>query len=355
MGPLLSRSERRRWRKVTVSRLMRLTLIRSYAGPHSTPRSGYTLLELMLVLAVLTVIVSLTWPSLRKPLHRSAVQEAASQLVKDLGQARLAAIESGQSIRFRYEPGGGRYLLDSATAAANDEDAAGGSAGEDEASEFDSDESGGASVGSFVTDNKLSSGSSSGSNGGRQREARPAWILRGELPTEVVFRDPAEVADEELPPGSALGDMLADEASEREEVKPLIEDEREDSDLSVPVYFYSNGRAENAEVVLVGPEEYRIAVRLRGLTGAASLGPLEHPVRDYSDRDRAQQKDANRQDPDRVEPTQESPRNSESKSDSNSDSNRNANSGSSERTRANAPRVERSTPRDPPRVTRERD
>jgi hypothetical protein len=83
--------------------------------------------------------------------------------------------------------------------------------------------------------------------------------------------------------------MLADEASEREEVTTLIEDEDENSDLSVPVYFYANGRAENAEVVLVGPEEYRIAVRLRGLTGAASLGPLEHPVRDYSDRERANQ------------------------------------------------------------------
>jgi prepilin-type N-terminal cleavage/methylation domain-containing protein len=334
---------------------MRLTLARSNTGPHSPHRSGYTLLELMLVLAVLTVIVSLTWPSLRKPLHRSAVQEAASQLVKDLGQARLAAIESGQSIRFRYEPGGGRYLLDSPSGAENDEE----SAGEDDVNGFASDESGGAGSGSFVTDNKLSSGPSSGSSGGRQREARPAWILRGELPTEVVFRDPAEVTDEELPPGSALSDMLADEASEREEVTTLIEDEDENSDLSVPVYFYANGRAENAEVVLVGPEEYRIAVRLRGLTGAASLGPLEHPVRDYSDRERANQEDANRQNSDREEPTQESPRNSDSNSNSNINSNRgsnrNANSGSSERTPASAPRGERSTPRDPPRVTRERD
>ncbi len=334
---------------------MRQTLARSYTGLRRAHRSGYTLLELMLVLAVLTVIVSLTWPSLRKPLHRSAVQEAASQLVKDLGQARLAAIESGQSIRFRYEPGGGRYLLDSASGGDNDEE----SAGEDEANEFDSDESGGASSDSFVTDNKLSAVPSSGSSGGRQREARPAWILRGELPTEVVFRDPAEVADEELPPGSALGDMLADEASEREEVKTLIVDEDEDSDLSVPVYFYANGRAENAEVVLVGPEEYRIAVRLRGLTGAASLGPLEHPVRDYSDRERANQEDANRQDPDREEPIQESPRNSDSNRNSNRgsnrSSNRSANNGSSERTSASSPRAERSTPQDPPRVTRERD
>jgi hypothetical protein len=234
----------------------------------------------MLVLAVLTVIVAMAWPSLRKPLHRSAVQQAAGQLVKDLGQARLAAIEFGQVIRFRYEPGGARYVLDAASAAGNEGD-------------FDrdrspgggfSDETAGDGEPSISTDNELSANEYRVGGGG-QRDERPIWSLRGELPDEVVFRDPAEVSDEEVPPGSALGDMLSDEAAEREEVKPLIARKNEDSDLSVPVFFYPNGRAENAELVLVGPAMYRMTVRVRGLTGAASLGPLEHPVREVSERE----------------------------------------------------------------------
>lgn len=323
---------------------MNTTLARTLASLRTSRRSGYTLLELMLVLAVLTVIVAMAWPSLSKPLHRSAVEQAAGQLVKDLGQARLAAIEYGQIIRFRYEPGGGRYVLDMASASANERD----SSGEQAVDAFESDESDGTRSDSILTDNELSSSelSSAGtarSNNDRQRNVQPAWSLNGELPTDVQFRDPAEISDEQLPPGSTMSNMLADEASEREEVKPLIDRGGEDSDLSAPIFIYPNGRAENAEMVLVGPEEYRIVVRLRGLTGAASLGPLEHPVRDYSERERAGRDDANRLDQDRKESNQESPWSGD------------LNRESAERKPPSAPRAERSTPEDPPRVTRERD
>ena len=77
--------------------------------------------------------------------------------------------------------------------------------------------------------------------------------------------------------------MLQDEREETEEVKPLIDREEPDKALSTPVFFYPTGRAENAEFVLQGPDGYRVAVRLRGLTGAASLGPLEHTPREGAD------------------------------------------------------------------------
>ena len=73
--------------------------------------------------------------------------------------------------------------------------------------------------------------------------------------------------------------MLEDEQRETEEVKPLIDNDATDQTFSPPVFFYPTGRAENAEFVLQGPDGYRITVKLRGLTGAASIGPLEHPLR----------------------------------------------------------------------------
>lgn len=251
---------------------MRESLARPKLSVRHTRRRGYTLLELMLVLAVLTVIVSIAWPSLRKPLHRSAVQQAAGQLVKDLGQARLAAIEYGQIIRFRYEPGGTRYVLDLASAP--------GDGGDDASADVMTEPSADDREVSLTSDTESTFNLARTSGDDRQRDQVPVFSLRRELPDEVVFRDPAEVNDPQAPPGSILSDSLAKEASEREEVKPLIDRTDEESDLSAPVFFYPNGRAENAELVLVGPDEYRLTVRVRGLTGAASLGPPEHFVRD---------------------------------------------------------------------------
>ena len=51
------------------------------------------------------------------------------------------------------------------------------------------------------------------------------------------------------------------------------------------MFFYPTGRAENAELVLQGPDGYRITVKVRGLTGAASIGPLEHPARSDEETD----------------------------------------------------------------------
>ena len=49
------------------------------------------------------------------------------------------------------------------------------------------------------------------------------FAFAAQLEEDVVFRDPAEVSDDELPPGSTLREMLEDERQETEEVKPLID------------------------------------------------------------------------------------------------------------------------------------
>ena len=56
---------------------------------------------------------------MRRPLHRSATQQAARQLMEDLARARLNAIESGRTMAVRYEPGGVRYSIAPADAAAD--------------------------------------------------------------------------------------------------------------------------------------------------------------------------------------------------------------------------------------------
>ncbi|MHB8862092.1 MAG: pilus assembly FimT family protein [Pirellulaceae bacterium] len=226
------------------------------AGPSRVDRHGFTLLELIIVLAILSVLIAAAWPALRRPVLRSAAQQAARQLVKDLARARMKAVESGSVMRFRFEPGGMQYKVESAIVSMDTQDTTGNVREENDAS-----------ADAAASDDPSTFG------------------FEAQLPAEVVFRDPSSVDDEDLPPGSALARMLEQESQETEEVTPLIDRGEIDAEFSMPVFFYPTGRAENAEFVLQGPDGYRISVRLRGLTGAASLGPLEHAPREGAARE----------------------------------------------------------------------
>jgi hypothetical protein len=61
-------------------------------------------MELLLVLALLSTVVAISWPALRRPLNRSQAQSAAQQVQRDLMQARRAAMESGRVFLFQYLP-----------------------------------------------------------------------------------------------------------------------------------------------------------------------------------------------------------------------------------------------------------
>ena len=221
---------------------------------HRVVGRGFTLLELMIVLAILAVLIAVAWPSLRRPVMRSAVQQAARQLVKDLRehawQPSIAGRSCGSGLNRQATDTRWNPLLCQRKAIRRRADLP----GEDE-------------VPANVS----------------ETEKPVDFGFAAQLSDDVVFRDPSAADEDQLPPGSALARMLQDERAETEEVKPLIDREEQDEALSAPVFFYPTGRAENAEFVLQGPDGYRVAVRLRGLTGAAALGPLEHAPREGAD------------------------------------------------------------------------
>lgn len=225
---------------------------RTVAGRHRLSGTrGFTLLELIIVLVILAMLVALAWPALRRPVMRSVVQQAARQLVKDLSRARMAAIDSGRIMALQYELDGRRYTVTFADALGDRTESVPESADQDAASDAAAD---------LPSD----------------------FGFEAELDEDVTFRDPSSINDEQLPPGSTLREMLEDERQETETVTPLInsqEQEAADKAFSTPVFFYPTGRAENAELLLQGPDGYRLTVKLRGLTGAASIGPLEHAPR----------------------------------------------------------------------------
>jgi len=74
-------------------------------------RSGYTLLELIVVMAVITILATLSVPSLRTMGSSYKVGAAADAVRAAWAQARAHAIEEGRPYRFAVVPGSGHFRV----------------------------------------------------------------------------------------------------------------------------------------------------------------------------------------------------------------------------------------------------
>jgi len=68
------------------------------------PRRAFTLLETMLVLALVVAIGALAWPALRKPFAAQRLKKSADQLHADLTRARAMAIRTGTVRQLKFDP-----------------------------------------------------------------------------------------------------------------------------------------------------------------------------------------------------------------------------------------------------------
>lgn len=74
-------------------------------------RSAYTLLELMIVLAILVTVMAVAWPRITGQLQTIGPREAALQLKGDLEEAREQAVLTGEAWAVRIERGQARYEI----------------------------------------------------------------------------------------------------------------------------------------------------------------------------------------------------------------------------------------------------
>lgn len=72
---------------------------------------GFTLLELLVVLAVLVLLVGIAWPAVGRYAGEFRIREAANDDRARLFELRSDAINAGESIEFRIEPDGHRYAI----------------------------------------------------------------------------------------------------------------------------------------------------------------------------------------------------------------------------------------------------
>ena len=188
-----------------------------YRRSHCLYRRGFTLLELLVVLAVLAVVAALSWPAVRGLLEKSQLQNAAKHLRAALVRARLQAMESGTVRQFRYQPGSGRFEISVAQS--------------------------------------LDAAQSAGSEAEARDEPGHEGTAAQTLPGGAVFEETAAAADRL--DAAAWGEARGEGA------------------WSTPVFFYPNGRTANARFPLAGHRGYAIEVRLRGVAGTVTIGPLE--------------------------------------------------------------------------------
>ena len=79
--------------------------------PPPVRRRGFTLMELILVLLILTVIVGMTIPSLRGPAAKRGIDECAGQLLALTQYARSQAVSEGVAYRLNVDAANGVYYL----------------------------------------------------------------------------------------------------------------------------------------------------------------------------------------------------------------------------------------------------
>lgn len=217
------------------------------------PTRGYTLNEMLIVLAVLAALAAMAWPSLRKPLAKHQLSSAAKQLRAELAGMRLKAIHRGEPLQFRYVPGTGQYLLEPL---AGTRPAASGGRSTQSAWE------GGFS--NAIDDLALETTDSSAGPRAAQEEGET-----GALPADIVFAGVQQAGD-------SLVESSVPAATDTGASEPTA-DALHEEEWSAPVYFFPNGRTSDAEIALVGDRDYQIRLNLRGITGAVTVGSVEFP------------------------------------------------------------------------------
>ena len=189
-------------------------------------RGGYTLLELLLVLAILVAIAGLSWPSVNRMLEDLTIKEAVEPVRAELSKTRIRALDAGVTWQFRFEPDGRRYLM--------------------VPYEFDE----------LEADAEIQQ---------QQLEAFPR--MSGQLPEGLTFVAASE-------------SMMGNEPVTQESVAGLPgESELSGVSWSPPLLFYSDGAATDAAFDVVSEEKRFQRLTLRALTGAVTVSTIQIQVK----------------------------------------------------------------------------
>jgi prepilin-type N-terminal cleavage/methylation domain-containing protein len=186
-------------------------------------RRGFTLIEVLVVLAIVMVLATLALPLIRKPLQKREVQSAADSVRTKLFHARIGAMKSSHVYTFQYQPGSGTYRV-----SPRDQSSPAGQ-----------------------TDENTSS-----------VQQDPAMADEQHLPSE----------DGTLPEGLHF---LADDSPDPDSpdsTTPMVAQGGGGNGWSDPIFFYPDGTTSDARLIVASGHGYAVHIQLRGVTGNVSVG-----------------------------------------------------------------------------------
>lgn len=192
-----------------------------------TARSAFTLVEMLLVLAVLIAFTAIAWPSFQRLYGTQYLLEGAEHVRLQLASTRTRAIESGVVYQFRWEPDGRRYLSLPYEA------------------ELDLDPEGNVQ------------GNLTGTLARR---------FVGELPAKLHF-----VGGRDSVGGQSLPPELFQSFPDADKLAGVA--------WSAPVLFQPDGSAADGELIVSDQTGREVALVLRGVTGGVSVNPLQQERR----------------------------------------------------------------------------
>ena len=201
---------------------------------HLQLRGGFSLVELLIVMAVLAAVAGLVLPSMRGPLDKSRITGAAKELQASLAKARSLAIRESSQIVFRYEISGDRYMIERATGPVN------------AMITVLEDQSGTATTPSGLTSESAEVSAQSVDVTGES--SLISQILReGRLPVGVTFAEPVASAFITSEPSAVSLRRWSD-----------------------PIRFEPSGRTQDVTIRVAGQRDFVVDVTLRGLTAMTS-------------------------------------------------------------------------------------
>jgi prepilin-type N-terminal cleavage/methylation domain-containing protein len=205
-------------------------------------RHGYTLLEILLVLALLVIFAALAIPALIRPLEGQRVRKAADGVQAAWIRASNESVKSGQMYLFRYEPQGRGFTI------------------EPWASADDYLETGDTSYATPGVTRGPTASAPPGQLG--STTAAPGEMLPTgwkQLPEGIMF-----VGGQTVPETRASVAGVAGTSGVEASAGPV-------SGEAPPILFYPDGTCSTAEVTIANEAGICVTIRLRGLTATTEV------------------------------------------------------------------------------------
>jgi prepilin-type N-terminal cleavage/methylation domain-containing protein len=202
-------------------------------------RRGLTLIEVMLVLALMVVIAAFTWPVMNNTFASQRLKKAAEIVRTQWSKSRILAMNSGRVVLFRYEIGGGRFRSDEYIDV---------TAFENMSNDGTTPEANATSGGNSWTPYQDTNS---------QNSASPPVAGEQTLPEGILFR--ACEIDNDSRATTATVNPAADATG---------------ISWSEPIYFYPDGTSSSAQLQIYNDRQRAVELVLRGMTGVVKVSEV---------------------------------------------------------------------------------